>query len=229
MRPSRHFYPSPVFTLEGRLVLSSLAHPAGADHAVAAQTAASPSILNSFPREATALAGGNPVYERWTTTYYDGLTETDNETYVLNNQTVTITRDITLPGTDGTETEVDHYTATNSGVLYQNTITEPNGQTETETRLDSSDSPRKTVYNGSFEQPDGVTVTVTGDSVAHGQKTTINKSFHESNGVSYTTHEVDINHGPWQTSATVTTHWSDGSLQVDKDTVSGVVLSSPPS
>ncbi len=51
----------------------------------------------------------------------------------------------------------------------------------------------------------------------------------ESNGISYTTHEVDINQGAWQSSATVTTKWRDGSLQIDKDTVSGVQLSSRPS
>ena len=234
MRPSQQFRPSALVPLEARVVLSSYAHPVQAEHAIVAQTtpSATPStpILSSFPLEAAALAAGNPVYERWTTTYYNGLTETNNETIVLNNQTVTITRHITLPGTEGTETEVDHYTATNTGILYQNTVTEPNGQTETENRMDTPGGPHhKVTYNGSFEQPYGVTVTVTGNSVEHGQRTVINKSFHESNGISYTTHEVDIHQGPWQTNATITTHWSDGSVQVDKDIVSGVVLSSPPS
>jgi hypothetical protein len=80
-----------------------------------------------------------------------------------------------------------------------------------------------------FERPDGVTVTFTGNSFNHGARTVINKSYDESNGISYTTHEVDINLGAWQSSATVTTKWRDGSLQIDKDTVSGVQLSSPPS
>jgi hypothetical protein len=60
-------------------------------------------------------------------------------------------------------------------------------------------------------------------------RTVVNKSYHESNGISYTTHEVDISQGEWQWSATVTTKWSDGSLQINKDSVSGAMLSSPPS
>ena len=103
------------------------------------------------------------------------------------------------------------------------------GQTETETRMDTFEPHGKVLYNGSFERPDGVTVTFTGSSVNHGMRTVVNKSCHESNGISYTTHEVDISQGEWQGSATVTTKWSDGSHQLDKDSVSGVMLSSPPS
>ena len=67
--------------------------------------------------------------------------------------------------------DCDCFTPANTGVLFQNTFTEPNGQTETETRTDNSDSPHKTLHNGSFEAlPDGVTVTFTGDSVEHGPK-----------------------------------------------------------
>jgi hypothetical protein len=227
-RPSQQFRPGAMLSLEGRIALTSFAHLVNDVHAIVAQTTPTPPILSIFPREAAALAAGNPVYERWTTTYYDGLSQTDDETFVLNNQTVTITENITLPGTEGAETVVDHYTAIPGGVLYQNTVIEPNGQTETETRTDTFEGPHKIVYNGSFERPDGVTVTVTGSSVNHGQRTVINKSYRESNGISYTTHEVDISQGEWQSRATVTTKWPDGSLQIDKDTVSGVMLSSPP-
>ncbi len=229
MRRSQQFRPGAMLSLEGRIALSSFAHFAKSEHAIVAQTTPAPPILSIFPREAPTLGAGNPVYERWTTTFYDGLSQTDNETFVLNNQTVTVTENITLPGTDGTETVVDHFTATQGGVLYQNTVTEPNGQTETETRTDTFESHGKILYNGSFQRPDGVTVTFTGSSVNHGARTVINKSYAESNGISYTTHEVDINQGEWQSSATVTTKWRDGSLQIDKDTASGVQLSSPPS
>jgi hypothetical protein len=229
MRRSQQFRPGANLSLEGRIALSSFAHLAKPEHPLAAETTPAPSILSVFPREAATLAAGNPVYERWTTTFYDGLSQTDNETFVLNNQTVTITENITLPGTDGTETVVDHYTAIQGGVLYQNTVTEPNGQTEAETRTDTFEGRGKILYHGSFERPDGVTVTFKGNSVNHGPRTVINKSYDESNGISYTTHEVDINQSAWQSSATVTTKWRDGSLQIDKDTVSGVQLSSPPS
>jgi hypothetical protein len=229
MRPSRQFRPGANLSLERRIALSSFAHAVNAEHDAVAQTPLSPSILSIFPREAATLAAGNPVYERWTTTYYDGLSKTDNETFALNNLTVTITEDITLPGTEGTETVVNHYTAVPGGVLYQNTVTEPNGQTETETRTDTFEGHGKVLYNGSFELPDGVTVRFTGNSVNHGKQTVINKSYHESNGISYRTHEVDTSQGEWQGSGTVTTRWSDGSLQVDKDTAFGVMLSSPAS
>ena len=154
--------------------------------------------MSIFPREAASLAAGNPVYERWTTTYYDGLSQTVDETFVLNNQTVTVTQNITLPGSAGTETVVDHYTAIPGGVLFQNTVTEPNGQTQTETRTDTFEGPHKILHNGSIERPDGVTITFTGNSVRHGARTVINNSFHESNGISYTTHEVDISQGVWK-------------------------------
>ena len=96
--------------------------------------------MSVFPLEAAGLAAGNPVYERWTTTYYDGLSQTDDETFVLNNQTVTVIEKITLPGSAGTETAVDHFTAVPGGVLFQNTLTEPNGQTETESRIDTPEA-----------------------------------------------------------------------------------------
>ena len=156
--------------VRGRIALSSFGHFAKSEHAIVVQTTLAPPILSVFPREAATLAAGNPVYERWTTTFYDGLSQTDNETFVLNNQTVTITENITLPGTDGTETVVDHFTAIQGGVLYQNTVTEPNGQTEAETRTDTFEGPGKILYHGSFERPDGVTVTFTGNSVNHGRE-----------------------------------------------------------
>jgi hypothetical protein len=229
MRRSQQFRPGAMLSLEGRIALSSFGHLASSEHALVAPATPAPSILSIFPREAATLAAGNPVYERWTTTFYDGLSQTDNETFVLNNQTVTITENITLPGTAGTETVADHYTAIQGGVLYQNTVTEPNGQTETETRTDTFEGHGKILYHGSFARPDGVTVMFSGNSFTHGARTVVNKSYDESNGISYTTHEVDINQGTWQTSATVTTKWRDGSLQIDKDTVSGVQLSVPPS
>ena len=228
-RPSQQFRPGAILSLEGRIALSSFAHPVKAEHAIVAKATPTPSILSVFPREAAGLAAGNPVYERWTTIFYDGLSQTVDETFVLNNQTVTVTENITLPGGEGTESAVDHYTAMPGGVLFQNTFTEPNGQTETETRADSFEGPDKILHNGSIQRPDGVTITFTGSSVQHGTRTVINNSFHESNGISYTTHEVDISQGEWQGSATVTTKWPDGSYQLDKDTVSGVMLSSPPS
>ena len=228
MKPNRRFRPGAILSLEGRIALSSFGHAVAAEHAVVAQTTSNPPILSIFPLEAPTLAAGKPVYERWTTTYYDGLTKTDDETFVLNNQTVTITEHITLPGSEGTETVVDHYTAIQGGVLYQNTLTEPNGQIATETRTDTFVSSHKILHNGSLELPGGITVTFTGSSVRHGERTIINNSYHESNGISYTTHEVDISQGAWQGSSTVTTKWSDGSRQVDKQTTSGVMLSSPP-
>ena len=166
-----------------------------AEHAIVARAAPLPPILDVFPREAAGLAAGLPVYEQWTTTYYDGLSQTDDETFVLNNQTVTVTEKITLPGTEGTETVVDHYTAIPGGVFYQNTVTEPNGQIETETRTDTFVPPHKILYSGSFERPDGVTVTFTVNSVNHGNRTVINRSYYESNGITYTVHEVDISQG----------------------------------
>src|SRR5580704_5501349 len=98
MRRSQQFRPGAILSLEGRIALISFGHFAKSEHAIAVQTPA-PSILSIFPREAATLAAGNPVFERWTTTFYDGLSQTDNETFVLNNQTVTITENITLPGT----------------------------------------------------------------------------------------------------------------------------------
>ncbi len=229
MRPSQRFRPGAMLSLEGRIALSTFGHAVKAEHALVARATSLPPILSIFPREAAGLAAGNPVYERWTTTYYNGLSQTDDETFVLNNQTLTITENITLAGTAGTETVVDHYTAMAGAVLYQNTVTEPNGQIETETRTDTFEPPHKILHDGSFVRPDGVTITFTGTSVNHGNRTVINNSYHESNGITYTTHEVDISQGEWQASATVTTKWPDGSHQLDKDTVSGVMLSSPPS
>ena len=187
--------------------------------------------MSVFQREAAAgLAVGHPVYEQWTTVYYDGLTQRLNETFVLNNQTaMTVTQNITLPGSAGTETVVDQYTAMPGAILFQSTVTEPNGQTLTETRMDTFVGTHKILHNGSIQRPDGVTITFTGNSVEHGTKDVINNSYQESNGISYTTHEVDINQSEWQGSATVTTKWLDGSKQVDKSTVAGVLLSSPPS
>jgi hypothetical protein len=226
MRPSRQFRPSALTPLEQRVVLSSTDHVGAVTHTSSNPYPNTP-ILSHFPVEAAALAAGDPVYERWTTTYYDGLTETNDETITLNNQTVTVSKNITLPGTEGTETVVEHYTPTTTGVLFQNSVVEPNGQTETETRTDTPDGSHKTLYDGSYEQPDGVTVNFTGSSVGHGSQNIYNNSFHETNGVTYTTHEVDIHHGPWQTSVTVTTHWGDGSVQVDKSTISGEIVPSP--
>src|ERR1700679_994583 len=110
MRRSQQFRPGAMLSLEGRIVLTSFGHFAKSEPAIVAQTTPGPPILSIFPRESATLAAGNPAYERWTTTFYDGLSQTDNETFVLNNQTVTITENITLPGTDGTETVADHYT-----------------------------------------------------------------------------------------------------------------------
>ena len=230
MRRSQQFRPGAIFlSLEGRIALSSFGHFAKSEHAIAVHWRPAPSILSVFPREAATLAAGNPVFERWTTTFYDGLSQTDNETFKLNNQTVTITENITLPGTAGTETAVDRFTAIQGGVLYQNTVTEPNGQTEAETRTDTFERPGKILYHGSFERPDGVTVTFTGNSVNHGGGTVINKSYGESNGTPTRPMKWISIRVPWQTSATVTTKWPDGSLQIDKDTASGVQLSSSPS
>ncbi len=226
-RRYRRLRPGVALPLEVRIALSSFAHTAIADRAGVAQVTQAPAILGAFPREAAGFAAGHPVYERWTTTFYDGLSQIDDETYVLENQTVTITENITLRGTEGSETVVDHYTAMPGGILYQNTVTEPNGQIETETRVDTFEGQHKIVQNGSFARPDGVTVTFTGSLVAHGHRTVNNRTYHESNGLTYTIHEVDIIESEWQSSATVTTKWPDGSHQVDKDTVSGVMLSAP--
>jgi hypothetical protein len=229
MRQPQRFRPGASLSLEGRIALSSFAHTASAEHAIVAQATPVQSILNFFPVEAPGLAAGNPVYERRTIAYYDGLSETDNETFVLNDQTVTLTEKITLPGTEGTESAVDHYTAIAGGVLFQNTFTEPNGQVETETRTDTFEPHDTVLRNGSIQRPDGVNIAFTSRSVGHGAKTVINQSFHESNGITYTTHEVDVNRGQGITTATVTTKWPDGSHQVDKSTSSVVLLSSPPS
>ena len=229
LRPSQRFRPAAMLALEGRIALSSFAHSMNAEHAAVTLATPTPSILGAFGREAAAgLAVGHPVYEQLTTTYYDGLAQTANETFVLNNQTVTVTENITLPGAAGTETVVDHYTAMPGAILFQSTVTEPNGQTLTETRTDSFVGTRKILHNGSIQRPDGVTIAFTGNSVEHGTKDVINTSFRESNGISYTTHEVDISQSEWQGSATVTTKWLDGSHQVDKSSFSGVLLSAPP-
>jgi hypothetical protein len=229
MRPTQQFRPGADLTLEGRIALSSFAHHVTAESAFVARTAPTPSILSVFPREAPALAAGNPVFEQWTATYYDGLSQTDDETYTLSNQTVTLTEQITLRGAAGTETAVDHFTAIPGGVLFQNTFTEPNGQTATETRVDTFEAQGRVLRHGSIERPDGVTVTFTSTTVQHGTRSVINSSFQESNGISYTVHEVDNSEGEWQSSATVTTKWPDGSHQVNKDSVSGEMLSSRPS
>jgi hypothetical protein len=229
IRPSQQFRPGANLSLEDRIALSSFAQPAHAEHALFAQTQPTPNILSVFPREAAGLAAGNPVYEQWTSTFYDGLSQTDDETYVLNNQTVTVTENITLRGGAGTESAVDHFTAIPGGVLFQNTFTLPNGQTETESRVETFRPVHRIIQNGSIMRPDGVTVAFTTNSVTNGAKTTINSSFHESNGINYTVHEVDQSVSEWQSSETVTTKWADGSHQVNKVTVSGAMLSSPPS
>jgi hypothetical protein len=229
MRQSQKFRPATVLSLEGRIALSSFAHTAHAERASVAQATPVPPIVGIFPLEAPALAAGNPAYARRTITYYDGLSETDNATFVLNNQTVTVTHSITLPGASGTVSEVDHFTGLSSGVLFQDTVTEPNGQIETETRTDTFKSPHKDVFNGSIERPDGVTITFTGSNVEHGEQTIVNHSYRESNGIFYTTHEVEVNRGQGLLTATVTSKWPDGSHQVDKSTVSVVLLSSRPS
>ena len=87
---------------------------------------------------------------------------------------------------------------------------------------------KKIFHNGSIERPDGVTITFTGKTLEHGQRSVINTSFQESNGVSYKTHEVDINRGQGLVTSTITTNWADGSLQVDKQSTTAVLLSSPP-
>jgi hypothetical protein len=228
MRASQRFRPGSILSLEARVALSSFAHSSRAEFAILAQTPPTPSILGVFPKEAAGLVTGNPVYEQWSTTYYDGLSQTVDDTFVLNNQTVTLTQHITLPGAAGTETMVDNYTAIPGGVLFQSTATEPNGQTLTETRVDTFEGTHKILHNGSIQRPDGVTITFTGNSVNTGRRTVINNSFHESNGISYTTHEVDVSQGEWDGSATVTTKWSDGSHQVDKSSISGMMLSGTP-
>jgi hypothetical protein len=229
MRRSQQFRPGAMLSLEGRIALSSFAHAATSEHAHVASTTPAPSILSIFPREAPILAAGSPVYERWITTFYDGLSQVDYKTFVFNNQTVTITENIVLPGTAGTETVVDHYTAIQGGVLYQNTVTEPNGQTEAETRTDTFQGPGRILHRGSFERPDGVAVAFTGITINQGARIVINNSFDESSGISFNTHEVDLNQSTWQASSTVTTKWRDGSLQIDKAAASGVQLSSLPS
>ena len=228
MRSSRQFQPGVVVPLEARINLSAVAHHGMAAHVIVAKTTPSTSILSYFPEEAPALAAGHAVYEQRTTSYYDGLTQTDDETFVFSNQTITVTENITLPGQAGTETAVDHYTATSSGVLFQNSVIEPNGQTETESRTDSFTIPHKVFHNGSIQRPDGVTISFTGKTLEQGQRNIINNTFEESNGISYKTHEVDINRGQGLVSVTVTTNWNDGSLQVDKDSVSTILLPSPP-
>jgi hypothetical protein len=214
--------------LEGRVVLSSYAHGAEAAHALVSQTAPTPPILASFPLEAPGLASGNPVYERRTIKFFDGFTQTNDQTYTLSGQIVTVTNHITLPGAMGTESAVDHFTAIPGGVLFQDTLTEPNGQTLTETRTDTFDtSTHEILRSGSIQRFDGVTITFTSSTVRHGNRTVVNGSFHESNGISYTTHEVDISHGQGIFSATVTTKWPDGSHQVNKSTGSVVLLAGP--
>jgi hypothetical protein len=228
-RTSQQFRPGAELSLEARIALSSFAHAAGAEHDFLTRTPPTPNILSFFPTAAAGLAAGNPVYEQWTETYYDGLSQTDNETFVLNKQTVTLTDNITLRGAAGTETAVNHFTAIPGGVLFQSTLTEPNGQTETETRTDIAVGTHEIIRNGSFERPDGVTVTFTTTDMQFGARSVLNTKYHESNGLSYTAHEVDINSSPWLSSATVTTKWPDGSHQVNKNTVTGQLLSSPPS
>lgn len=228
-RTSQQFRPGADLSLEARIALSSFAHPAHADHAEFIRTPPTPNILAFFPTAAAGLAAGNTVYEQWTGTYYDGLTQTDNETFVLKNQTVTVTENITLRGGAGSESAVDHYTAIPGGVLFQNTLTLPNGQTETETRTDTIVGTHEIIRNGSIARPDGVTVTFATSSVSQGNKNIVNSTFRESNGITYKVHEVDVNYNAWQSSATVTTKWPDGSQQINKDTVSGELLSSPPS
>ena len=63
MRSSRKFHPAVLVPIEERVVPSSFGHATTAGHTVSAPTPPSTSILNSFPREAAALAGGHPVYE----------------------------------------------------------------------------------------------------------------------------------------------------------------------
>jgi hypothetical protein len=214
--------------LEGRVVLSSYAHGAHAAHAFFTQTAPTPPILASFPLEAPGLASGNPVYERRTIAYFDGFTQTDDQTYTLNGQTVSETEHISLAGAAGTESAVDHFTAIPGGVLFQNTVTEPNGQTETETRTDTFETiTHEILHSGSIQRFDGVTITFTGSTVQHGNRRILNGSFHESNGISYTSHEVDVSHGNGIFTATVTTKWPDGSHQVNKNTGSVVLLAGP--
>ena len=169
-----------------------------ADHAEFIRTPPTPNILAFFPTAAAGLAAGNTVYEQWTGTYYDGLTQTDNETFVLKNQTVTVTENITLRGGAGSESAVDHYTAIPGGVLFQNTLTLPNGQTETETRTDTIVGTHEIIRNGSIARPDGVTVTFATSSVSQGNKNIVNSTFRESNGITYKVHEVDVNYNAWQ-------------------------------
>jgi hypothetical protein len=227
-RTCHQFLPGTDLSLEGRIALSSFAHAAGAEHDFS-RTPPTPNILSFFPTAAAGLAAGNPVYEQWISTYYDGLSQTDDETMVLHGQTVTVTENITLRGGAGSETAVDHFTAIPGGVLFQNTFTEPNGQTETETRTDMVVGTHEIIRSGSIQRPDGVTVTFTTTDVQNGPRAVLNSTFRESNGLTYTVHEVDINYSPWQSSATVTTKWPDGSHQVNKNTVTGQLLSSPPS
>jgi hypothetical protein len=228
-RRSRQFHPGADLSLEARIALSTFGHHASAAHAQFSRTPATPNILAFFPTAAAGLAAGNQVYEQWSATYYDGLSQTDNETFALKNQTVTVTENITLRGGAGTETAVDHYTAIPGGVLFQNALTLPNGQTVTETRTDTIVGTHEIIRNGSIARPDGVTITFATTAVEQGTKTTANSTFRESNGITYTVHEVDVNYSPFQSSATVTTKWPDGSHQVNKNTVSGQLLSAPPS
>jgi hypothetical protein len=123
---------------------------------------------------------------------------------------------------------VAHFTSIPGGVLFQSTLTEPNGQTLTETRIDTFETTTQEIlHSGSIQRFDGVTITFTGSVVRHGNRRIVNNSFHESNGISYTTHEVDISHGQGITTATVTTRWPDGSHQVNKNTGSVVLLAGP--
>ena len=223
-RTSQQFHPAALVPLEARIALSTFAHPAQAGHAMFLRTPPTPSILSFFPTAAAGLAAGNQVSEQWTATYYDGTSQIDDQTFVLHNQTVTVTENITLRGAAGSEKAVDRYAAIPGGVMFQNTLTLPNGQTETETRTDIAVGTHEIIRNGSFERPDGVTVTFTTSDVFHGTKAILNSTFHESNGITYTVHEVDVNYSPWQSSATVTTKWPDGSHQVNKNTVTGELL-----
>ena len=245
MRASRKFVPTSMPALEGRLVLSAVAHVAGGhaaefrtvrlSSAEIAQSNASDVPFGFGPSE--TLQSGFSVAEQLTTKYSDGSTQTESLLKVPNlaNNTVTSYETINLRNNGGIEKVVDTESFSGGGVplsgndnTHNLTITLPNGSTETQTYTEVITG-HKTVVNGTTHEANGGIQTWTAVKIKIGPMTTTNKTITEPNGSIEHVRSVTTDRGELDsTSSTLTTQPADAAI-LWSSSATNVIRVQPPS
>jgi hypothetical protein len=198
-----------------------IASTATADALREASSARSSPVSNSAI--IAILNAGTPVSETSTTTFNDGITQSDALVIVPNTKagTVTTTKDIDLA--DGeSEKVVDVASIAGNTTTHAVTTTLPDGSIQTKEETDVTSGTR-TMIKGTVSVPGDDTQTITGETVVSGSTSVTNETITNAAGKVYHDRIVVTHSGDLSQSETNTTLGPGGSITTVKSTTSTVL------